>query len=213
MNIRALAVKKTRPPRVDVVFDDGRVLSLDPEIVVKFHLRCGQTVDASLEMALAQAQQHLEARRCLVRYLSLRKKTVRQARDYLASKGYPDAAIDEALAAARELGLLDDAAFAASYVRTQQRLAAKGPRAIEFELENRGVAAPDVQSALLSQYPSDRQRELARQAARKRLEKLPPHEQPARLRRKLYEFLLRRGFEPDVAAETIREILANREND
>ncbi len=207
MKIREFKVGKRKTDRVTVVFDDDSALALDPEIVVRFQLKTQMSVDAQLVKQLRQADEILSARRRLVRYLTTRKKTSAEARQYLTRVGFSDYAIEQALAAARELGLLDDAAFAQAYVRTQKKVTRKGPRAIGHELRARGVSEDLAEAALDANYTPEQQAELARIVARKRLASLSPQKRDAKLHQRLYQFLLRRGFDPEICSETLRELL------
>jgi regulatory protein len=198
---------KRKVDPITVVLEAGHSFELDPEIIVRFGLRRGMDVDGALRARLESENEQLMARRRLVHYLSTRRKTTREAQLYLERAGFSPTAVEHAVSAARTLGLLDDSAFAAAYVRTQQKVARKGPRALEHELVSRGVSGTEAEAAIASQYPAERQRELARAAAARRLPALTKEGRTPAARRKLHDFLLRRGFEPDVCRDVLRELL------
>lgn len=211
VKIAGFKVGKRKTDLIQVEFDDGSVLPLDPEIIVRFQLKVGQALSDDLAQTLRREDEKLRARRRLVRYLSVRKKTIREARRYLESAGFSDQAVEHAVQAAISLGLLDDQSFAVAYVRTSQKVAKKGPRALEHELTARGVDAAQASYAVDEHYPPERQRELARAAAQKRLASLEKERRQAVRQRKLFEFLLRRGFASDMCQEIVRELLGDSE--
>ncbi len=215
MKITGFKVGKRKTDLVEVELDDGSALPLDPEIVVRFQLKTGLELSTDLLETLRKEDEKLRARRRLVRYLSVRKKTIREARRYLEKAGFTEQAVEHAVQAAVSLGLLDDRVFAAAYVRTSQKLAKKGPRALEHELMARGVDPAEASDVVERHCPPEQQHELARAAAQKRLASLEKEPQLGMRRRKLFEFLLRRGFDADMAQEVVRELLgdaANEEN-
>jgi regulatory protein len=209
VKIRSFQAGKRKGDPITVIFEDNTTLTVDPEIIVRFQLKSQMFVDEALLAQLRQADETLAARRRLIRYLSTRKKTTAEARQYLARAGFSDPAIENAMGIARELGLLDDTAFANAFVRTQKKVAKKGPRAIAHEMRARGVTDELADAALAANYPTEQQRELARAAAQKRLASLKPNKRDATTTPKLYQFLLRRGFEPEICSEVVRELLGD----
>jgi regulatory protein len=212
MKIIELKCRKTRgDARIDLELDDGSTHALDAELAVRFHLKRGLDVDEELLARLRREQSRLEARRRLVRYLALRKKTAREAAHYLERLGFEPDAVEMAIAAARELGLLDDRRYAAAYTRTQERAASKGPRAIRAELAMRGVDKEAADRALAASEDPQVQRARARQLAMKKARALRADD-ARKARRKLLDFLIRKGYDPEVAAEVTRELLGEAES-
>jgi regulatory protein len=211
MRILSLKIGKRKGSRVEIEFDDGPSLSLDAELVLRFHLKRGTELDPAGRERIEREQAKLEARQRLVRHLALRRKSEQEARDYLGRLGFDDEAVEQAVAAARELGMLDDALYAEAYRRTQERSARKGHRAIRHELLMRGVDKSVADAALEPSSAPDAQRNLAREAARRRATSLAK-EEPAKARQKLFAFLMRKGFDGDVAGQVTRELLGDVEN-
>ncbi|MCX7626673.1 MAG: recombination regulator RecX [Candidatus Sumerlaeaceae bacterium] len=209
MKVQGLRVGKGKINSITVELEDGSTLELDPEIVVKYQIKAGLDLDETFCATLRQEQAKLAARRRLVHYLSPRKKTKQEARLYLLRLGFGEEVVDYAISAACELGLLDDSAYAEAFVRTQKRVAKKGPRAIAHELIAKGVEPSAVQQSVASNYSSDQQRALARQVAQKRMASLGSKIAGSKLGQRLYAFLLNRGFEPEVCAEVVRELVGD----
>ncbi|MCX7717236.1 MAG: recombination regulator RecX, partial [Candidatus Sumerlaeaceae bacterium] len=148
----------------------------------------------------------LAARRRLIRHLAARRKTVREAQSYLERLGFAPDAVETAVAAARELGLLDDARFAESLRRTHERVGLRGPRAIRHDLLTRGVDPETADAAVQPSCDPETQRVNARRAAERRAAALRT-EPPAKARQKLQAFLLRKGYDADIATEVTRQLL------
>ncbi|MCX7018975.1 MAG: RecX family transcriptional regulator [bacterium] len=211
MLILSLTYRKRKPASVvEVVFNDGQVLDLDPELAVKFQLAAGEDISQQAMDELRNAQESLTARRRLVRYMSLRRKSGREASDYLLRAGFSPDAVESAMAGARELGLIDDARFAAAYTRTQQRATHKGPRAIRHELMMRGVNPGIAAQTVAPSATPETQKEHARAAAVKKAASLQK-EPPNKARAKLYAHLLRKGYDPDVASQVTHELFNEKE--
>ncbi|MBF0163311.1 MAG: regulatory protein RecX [Magnetococcales bacterium] len=120
----------------------------------------------------------------------------------LEREGIGPEAIETTLARCRDLGYLDDRAFAASRARVR-RARGWGPLRIRAELKSLGVEAEWIEAALAN--PEEEEAQDPVEEARRVLEKRFGA-QPAldwRDRQKRYAFLLRRGFEPEVIAAAL----------
>lgn len=110
--------------------------------------------------------------------------------------------MDAAMARLRDLGAVDDSRWATSYV-AQPRASGRGARLLRRELNQRGVDSTDVTSALDGRDEGA----AALAAALKRTRTLRGQDREA-ARRRLYDFLRRRGFDDSVARRAIETALA-----
>lgn len=205
MRITELAYKRKRGQGlVEVTFDDGSSLVVDAELSVVHKLARGLELGADALEALRRDQHHLEARQRLVRHLAVRRKTRRECALYLKRLGFGDGAVEAALEKATALGMIDDQSYAEAYTRTQQRGARKGPRAIRYELLQRGVDRDTAERAVQPVTDRETQMSGARAAAERKAASLAGD---PRGRAKLAQFLMRRGYDGDVAAEVARAML------
>lgn len=198
--------KRRAGDQIDVTFDDGSTLGLDAELAARFQLKRAMVLpDQTLEL-LKHEQAKLSARRRLIGFVALRKKTEREVEQYLKRLGFDEQAIDYAVSSARELGYLDDARYADAYTRTQEKAGDKGPRAIKYELLAKGIDSDLAEQSVQSLEDPELQRERAREAGQKKVASLR-REEPRKARQKLQQYLLRKGYDSDIAAEVTRQLL------
>jgi regulatory protein len=142
-----------------------------------------------------------------LRLLSYRGRSEREVAQRFRERGAePDLAalVVERLRAG---GLLDDQEFARAWVESRRRASPRGDRLLQQELARKGVARPEIESALSDESEPAA---LARAAAAKKARSLAGEPPPVFVRR-LTDFLLRRGFEYDVVATVVREVAAARD--
>jgi regulatory protein len=152
---------------------------------------------ADTEAALRSALRHL-ARRAFAR-MDLDRR--------LRRKANPPEAVAVALERLQEQGLLDDVAFARGYVETRA-VRGRGPMRIQRDLGAMGVERSIVDRALESAWPASvPPEELARSLAAKRLKQLGTGVPRQALRRRLVQYLGRRGFGGSVAGKVVSEVL------
>ena len=137
--------------------------------------------------------------------LAHKQRTERDIRTALAADFEP-VDIDRALERLHELGFLDDHAWSERYV-TGQRAQTRGRALLQSELRARGVTDEVATEAL------DSRDELtaATEAARRRVSSLRTIDDKERRKRRLYEFLRRRGFADDVCRRAAESALAGTE--
>lgn len=148
-------------------------------------------LDIGLERALAIAH----------RSLASRDRTVREVRAALERKGVSEVVIEETLDELARAGLVDDARFARRFAEDKRELERWGAARIERELERRGVPGEHVSAVLADRGVQD---EL--HSALLLLEQRHPGA-PAddRTRDRAWRLLVRRGYDPALAYDAVRE--------
>lgn len=149
-----------------------------------------------------------------LRLLDQRARATEELRRRLAEDDdAPAELIAEVLADLRSAGLLDDAAFAAEWVRQRARRRGKSRRVLDRELRDKGVAAAD-RDAALDQVDDAEEEATAAAVAAKRAAAIrrAPADRVERDRdlRRVLGALARRGFPQEVAMRRARAALADR---
>jgi regulatory protein len=158
-----------------------------------------------------EADQESVARRILLDQLTGRARTRAELATRLAKKNVPDEVAQPLLARFEDVGLIDDRAFARTWV--ESRSAGKGlaRRALAHELRRKGVAE-EVARAALDEVDPDSEVETARRLVRRRLASASRLDTRTALRR-LTGMLARKGYPPAVAARVVREELESAHRD
>jgi len=194
--ITALEVQKKNKERVNVYLDGEYAFSVD--LMTAAALRKGQQLTEAEIAGLQEQDAVSRAVDQAVRFLSYRPRSVGEIRRNLADKQIPDAVIDAALERLTRLGYVDDRAFARYWVENRNTFKPISPRALRYELREKGVARADIDAALENLDAHDAAYRAARSQARR-------YRRTTRttFRNKLGPFLQRRGFD----YETIREVV------
>ena len=146
------------------------------------------------------------ARQVCLRLLTLAPRTRAQLAAALRKRGIPDEAADEVLSRFEDVGLIDDAAFARSWVESRHYSRGLAGRALSVELKQRGVAADEIRAAIDEQLGPDAEVTAARRLIDRKLEStrgLPPEQRT----RRLAGLLARKGYPAGLAFRVIREAL------
>jgi regulatory protein len=192
--ITALKYQKKNRNRVSV-FLDGRFAFGIPAIVAA-GLRKGQFLsEAEIESLQDKGSIETALNRTL-NYLSYRPRSRAEVVAYLQKRGNSEEQIEVTTDRLERAGLLDDEAFALYWVENRERFRPRGARALRYELRAKGIAESLIDQALASIDVSAS----AHRAASRKAQQLS-HLDQSTFKRKLIEYLARRGFEYGVAQE------------
>jgi regulatory protein len=146
------------------------------------------------------------ARQVCLTLLTLAPRTRAQLAGALRRRGIPDEVADEVLGRFEDVGLIDDAAFARSWVESRHYSRGLAGRALTAELKQRGVAADEIRAAIDEQLSPDAEVSAARRLVERRIAGTSglPAEQRTR---RLAGMLARKGYPPGLAYRVIREAL------
>jgi regulatory protein len=146
------------------------------------------------------------ARAICLQLLSQRDRTHAELAQALRQRGVPGEAATAVLTRFTEVGLIDDEAFAQSLALAQHRERGLAARAVAVKLRQRGLPDSAVEAALGLIDPAS-ERDAARRLVARKMPGLRTLAPEARTRR-LTGLLARRGYSPSLAADVVREALA-----
>lgn len=201
--ITGLRYQKRTVERVNVYLDGQYAFALPALDAAR--LKVGQHLS---DVEIAQLQATDDAAKAYdkaVRYLSYRPRSIAEVRRTLEEAEFAPEAIEATLARLTGQGYLDDAAFAAYWVDNRQRFRPKGEQALRQELRRAGVDKETIDESL-DGLDSSEAAYAAAQPRANRLSALAAGD-PAAFKRKLGEFLLRRGFTYDVVRDVVARLL------
>ena len=196
MHITAIE-RKRGSRRVTLRVDHCQTVPLSTEVLALLRLRAGDELTEQRLKEVREAQARHEAISSALRLLSYRQRSERELRDRLARKRVPQPLCDEVIARLRELSLIDDEAFALSYVQARDQTSPRGRRLLAQELRTKGIPRRAIEGPLAGVDESG----AAYRAAARRARSLAPQTH-ADFRRRLGGFLLRRGFDYEVSRAT-----------
>jgi regulatory protein len=145
------------------------------------------------------------ARTICLNQLTHGPRTRSQLADTLRKRLVPDDAAEAVLDRLTEVGLIDDAAYAAGWVHSRRASRGLSSSAIARELRDRGVEPHLVADAMVDVGP-DEDEASARDLARRRLRSMSGLPAQTQVRR-LVGYLGRKGYSPGLAYRVVREEL------
>ena len=199
MKVTALKVQARSAARVNVYLDGRFAFGLAK--IEAARLRLGQELDEAAVARLQQADETEAVYERALRFLAVRPRSESEVRQRLRKQGAADGQVEAALERLRRAGLVDDQAFAAYWVENRTAFRPKSRRVLEGELRRKGVGREEAAQAAAGTNDAALAYAVAAKRA-PRLAALPAVD----FRRKLTEFLMRRGFDYETAAEAVSRV-------
>jgi regulatory protein len=203
--ITAIEPQKNRPNRVNVYLDGEFTFGLAG--IVAAWLKVGQTLDeAKIENLLTEESQEKAYQQAML-FLGYRARSEAEVRKNLEKHEIPSPVIERTVERLREERLLNDEQFAQDWVANRSEFRPRSRRALTVELKRKGLAESAIRSATEAVDESA----LAYAAAQKRVRRLAGLEW-VEFRKKLGEFLARRGFAYEIIAPTVKRLWQERDD-
>ena len=152
-----------------------------------------------------EADQESVARKILLDELTGRARSRSELAAKLAKKGVPEEVADRLLTRFEEVGLVDDEAFARSWVQSRQAGKGLARRALAQELRRKGID-DEVAREALDEVDPEEEVESARALVRRKMRTTARLDRDTAIRR-LAGMLARKGYPSSVAFRVVREEL------
>ena len=197
--ITAISAQKHKPNRVNIFLDGEFAFGLAR--ITAAWLKTGDVLsEEKLEKLQADDTRERAYQQALL-YLSYRTRSEKEIQQNLRKHEIPDAIIEETLERLKNARLADDNQFAQMWVENRNTFHPRSKRALEIELRQKGLNNEAIQASL-SEVDEEA---LAYEAASKRATRFKGQEW-SEFRKKLSEFLARRGFSYSTIAPIVSRI-------
>ena len=145
-----------------------------------------------------------------MRLLAIARKSEKQIREKLKQKGYSAESSESVIQELKVKKILDDVGVAKEKVYWAIHGNPMGKRRVQFELQKKGIGKQVIAEALEGFNPED-ERKAALDLAKTRAEKLTALA-PIQRKKRLYDYLIRRGFGYDICGDVAAALAQNIEN-
>jgi regulatory protein len=205
--ITKIEVQKKRKNRVSIFLDGEFFCGVPVALVPKLDLFQGKVVDEKEISQLVDKKLIEEAKQKIVRLFNRRMYSEKEITDKLRSKAYEDRIIDAVIRDLKAISLIDDLAFAKAFVSDRLHLKPQGSFRIAYELRKKGISEKIIQQTFSEQHVAETELERALAIAKKRLHVLSSIKDKRTKKRRLHNFLSRRGFSFQVIKEIFDALL------
>jgi regulatory protein len=196
--------------RYSLHLDGAAALELSDWTIGKFGLRTGDDLDEQTIERIRTTEAETMAKNIAINYLSYRLRSSKEVRDHLSKKGFSSDCAETVIQHLQQLRMMDDLGFAFAFARDTLKRKPTGPALLRQKLLVKGISSSDIE-AVLSELISARGQYTAAVDAVKRKMQLTRSSAKAldeiKRKKRLLDFLLRRGFSYEIALKALRTSL------
>ncbi len=197
MVITKIERQKKHPQRVNLFIDDLFAFGAHDEVLVKFGLRKGDTLDDEMIRKIETEEEYNLAKQHALRFLSYRLRSEKELQAKLKEKEFHPHTIERVTEHLRSIGMLNDKQFAQSFVHHLLSRKPAGKTLLQRELRLKGINTDIINEILQEHAEGNHEEELAEEAAKKLFVKLRSSRKKSDdqlQKRRIASYLARRGF-------------------
>ena len=201
--ITKIAPQKNNPLRKSVYINGQFAFGADEKLISDYDLEedKGLTQKELKEIIWSADREKLKEK--AFRLLSIRPRSQKELKDKLRQKGAQAKLIEEVLQELKEKDLIDDDKFAQSWVQSRMANRPMGKFLLRRELLSKGIKKETVEQVLQDNYQKEDELELAKNLLEKKSRRYKNLDE-LKAKKRMADFLLRRGFPYDVIKQAIK---------
>lgn len=185
MRITAIKQQVKRSDRYSVFVDEAYVCSLSEAGLIASRLASGQELSEAELQELKETAGFDKAYGNALRYVAMRPRSEWELAEYFRRKGVDEEAAGRVADRLRDLGLLNDVAFARSWVTNRRLLKSVSKRRLRQELQQKHIDSGIIVQVLAQDETNER--DTLRDIIARKKSRYPD-------RKKFMQYLARQGF-------------------
>ena len=209
MKITDIKRQKRRKNRVSIYLDGKYTFSLDNDTIVRANIYTGDEITEEDKNKLIEKDAFSRARDYAYYFVSYRDRSEYEIKKRLFEKEFQPAVVNEVLSLLRSQGIVDDRSFVNKWVDNVILSRPMGRMRVTHELRAKRVRDDIIEEVCQEKLDLDKEVELARKAAEKKMKVLKSYAQDV-ARRRLNTFLVNRGFNFEIIRDLIKEYFGDR---
>jgi regulatory protein len=193
-----------------IYLDGSLALELSDWTIGKFGLRTGDNLDEQTVDKLKSAEAETRAKNTAINYISYRPRSSKEVTFHLTRKGFEQECAENVTRHLQSVKMIDDNRFAYAFVRDRLKRKPTGQALLHQQLLAKGISSATADKVLTELISPQSQQASALQAAKRKIQftqHLTKKIDTEKQKKRILDFLLRRGFSYEIALKTIRTTL------
>ncbi len=183
-----------------IILDSGEYFDADEEICYIYSLRVDEKISEEKLQEVKRKAETKRAKDAAFNLLAVRQRSKKEMQQRLRQKDVDEKTREEVIGELKRMELIDDNKFALSFAKDLIRRKGAGRRLVAMELKNKGINGNIINSTLDEIFTQNDEAEIAYNALLKK-KKDSDNLNDIKTKKRLTDFLLRRGFSWDIIIE------------
>jgi regulatory protein len=199
-----------RRQRYSVYLDGVPTLELSDWTIGKCGLHTGDDLDEHTIEKIKSTEAETQAKNIAINYLSYRQRSSKEIIEHLTKKGFTRDCADDVTRQLQSVRMVDDLEFARAFVRDRLKRKPTGQALLRMQLIAKGIPSSMTDMVLAELISQQNQQASALDAAKRKMRLMHYSKKDLgeeKRKKRLLDFLLRRGFSYEIAIQTVRTTL------
>ncbi|CUS97318.1 regulatory protein [Candidatus Kryptobacter tengchongensis] len=193
-----------------IYLNDGREILSYIDFIIKFKIKTGKQLTEEQIAEIKSSSELISAKETAYKFLSHKPRTQKEVEERLRQKGFDKNVISKVVQEIKNYGFINDLEYARNFVFDRIKSKTLGKVALKQALLAKGISNDIIEQVLSERENIVDEFEIALELANQKLKQIKSSKKKKRTKneqkRKIYEFLARRGFSWDVINRVMREI-------
>lgn len=203
--ITKIELGKRNKERVNIYINDEYAFSCSSELVYYHSLTKGKIIKVEELEKIIEEDNYIKGKNKALKYLERSYKTEKQIEDYLIKKEYSPRVIARIMKFLIEYAFVNDNRYAKLYV--ESRIKREGKTKIRFDLTKKGIEESLIEEVLNNCEEKDEKSGAYNIALKKAKILFDKKEEDFKIKKKLYDLLMRKGYGNDIINSVINQIM------
>jgi len=211
MRITKIERQKKRASRKSIFIDGTFAFGVSDDVLLRFGLHEGAELGEGMAARIIEAENEETAKQKALRFLGIRPRSKKEIRDYLMKKSFTPELAESIIGRLESLRMLDDLAFARMVCRDLLAKKPSGEKMLRQQMMKKGVPAAVIEDVLGEFSTPEAEFAMALKAAEKQILRIGRSSRPSDddiIKKKILEYLLRRGFAFETALNAAKRVTA-----
>ncbi len=202
--ITQIIIQKKRKNRCSIYLDDEFGFGLHQDVLFQFGLKKGDSLTEDQIEEILYSEEKKKAKERALNFLSYRDRSEKEMRTKLKQVGFEEKIIDLVVDDLKKPKLIDDEKFALTFAKSKLATRPMGEYLLKQELVQKGINREIIEQTVGHIYEKKSPLKIALELAHKR-KKLVANLDEIKAKKRVSDFLLRRGFNWDVVSQVIEQ--------
>lgn len=209
--ITSILPQKNNKDRYSIFIEDGFLIGVSEKTLLEHKLREGAEVTPFLFEKLQQAEGRNKVKSYCMKMLGRRDYARKELFDKAVNKDFPENIIYSVLDELEDKGFINDRSFAEKFAADKSRLNNWGPAKIKSKLYNKGISRRVAERGIEKVFNELDLEETFFNLVRKNRRKFLREEDPLKRKKKVFDYLHRKGYRSESIFNYLDELLASLE--
>lgn len=205
--ISSISIQKKNKQRYSLYTEEGFLVGVSEETLIDLGLSKGMTVTPQLFKKIQRKEGYYKVKSYLLKLLARRDHSRRELLNKASRKEYPREVILSALDELDQKGYLNEDSFAEKFIADKYNLNQWGPAKIRAHLIKKGVSKAVIEGKIDAFFEERELKSTFLNLVLKRKRRFLKEEDLYKRKKKVFDYLNRKGFTPDSIFSHIDELM------